>query len=202
MITPTTTQKPPPRRIPWTPAAHSVPERDPRPEAGQSITLPVDGMSCAGCSEAVGSRLEELSGDIGANVSLATSKATVEYDPERVAPPELVAAIQSAGYVVPEGALEAAVAEAAGEAASAPAALSDGGVAGGAALPLDMLVLVLDHLRGSRHGLVDAAHGRSQSAAKADPMMAVLRPLAHGIKALVPALATIDPTALEIGLFG
>ena len=204
MITPTTTPEaasapdsvdaPPPT---------SVPERDPRPEAGQSITLPVDGMSCAGCSAAVRSRLEELSGVIGANVNLATSKATVEYDPERVAPPELVAAIQSAGYVVPKGALEAAVAEAAGEAASAPAALSDPGESREErryrstllrfwfSITSAVLVMVLSMPLMDGHGAL----------AKADPMMAVLRPLAHGIEALVPALATIDPTALEIGLF-
>jgi len=140
---------------------------------------------------------------IGANVNLATSKATVEYEPGQVAPPELVAAIQSAGYAVPEGALEAAVAEAAGEHASAPAAMSDQAESREErryratllrfwfSITSAVLVMVLSMPLMDGHGAL----------AKADPMMAVLRPLARGIEALVPALATIDPTVLKIGLF-
>ena len=185
------------------PPRASAPGGAHRPEAGRSITLPVDGMSCAGCSAAVRSRLEELAGVIGANVNLATSKATVEYEPDQVAPPELVAAIQSAGYAVPEGALEAAVAEAAGEHASAPAAMSDQAESREErryratllrfwfSITSAVLVMVLSMPLMDGHGAL----------AKADPMMAVLRPLARGIEALVPALATIDPTVLKIGLF-
>jgi len=174
-----------------------------RPEAGHSITLPVDGMSCAGCSAAVRSRLEDLGGVIGANVNLATSKATVEYDPDRVAPPDLVEAIHSAGYVVPDGALEAALAEAAGESTSAPVAAAGEGESREErryrttllrfwfSITSAILVMVLSMPLMDGHGAL----------AKADPMMAVLRPLAHGLEALVPALATINPTALKIGLF-
>ena len=113
-------------------------------------------------------------------------------------------AIQSAGYVVPEGALEAAVAEAAGESAGVAAAGS--GEEGESreekryratllrfwfSITSAVLVMVLSMPLMDGHGAL----------AEADPMMAVLRPLAHGLEALMPVLTTIDPTALEIGLF-
>ena len=155
MITATTTPEaaPAPDSVDAPPPA-SAPERDPRPEAGQSITLPVDGMSCAGCSAAVRSRLEELPGVIGANVNLATSKATVEYDPEP-------GGAAGAGGGDPVRRLRGPRGGARGRGRRggrrgrerSGGAVRPGGVAGGAALPRDPAqVLVLDHLGGPRHG--------------------------------------------------
>jgi len=192
----------PPADEPRAPGA--PPEAAPEVRAAlQTITLPVDGMSCAGCSAAVRLRLEDLEGVVGANVNLATSKATVEYDPGQVAPPALAEAIHSAGYSVPDGALEAAVAELEGGGeAAAPAP-------GAGEVPREELRYraILRRFWFSITAAVAVMlfsmplMDGNGALAKADPMMAVLRPLAHGLEALIPALATLDPTVLKIGLF-
>ena len=65
-----------------------------------SLSLPVSGMSCAACVGRVEKALSGTVGVCGANVNLATGRATVEYDAERVGPGELVGVIERAGYGV------------------------------------------------------------------------------------------------------
>ena len=65
--------------------------------AGQ-CTIPVTGMSCAGCSSKVQRSLETTSGVSGASVNLMTGTATVSYDPAVTSPERLVEVIRSTGY--------------------------------------------------------------------------------------------------------
>ncbi len=61
------------------------------------IELPITGMTCASCAARVEKRLNRLDG-VEASVNYATETATVAFDPARVEPPQLVAAVEGAGY--------------------------------------------------------------------------------------------------------
>ncbi len=65
--------------------------------ASDHIDLDLTGMSCASCAARVESTLNKLDG-VTATVNFATEKASVHFDPEEVAPPDLVAAVESIGY--------------------------------------------------------------------------------------------------------
>ena len=61
------------------------------------LELPIEGMTCAGCANTVERSLNELEG-VRATVNYATEKAAVEFDDGAVAPEQLLAAVESAGY--------------------------------------------------------------------------------------------------------
>ena len=63
----------------------------------QRLELPIQGMTCASCAIRVEKKLNKLKG-VEASVNYATERATVEYDVDAVAPEQLVAAVESAGY--------------------------------------------------------------------------------------------------------
>ena len=62
-----------------------------------ALELPITGMTCASCANRVERSLNQLDG-VTASVNYATEKATVDFDPAAVAPAELVAAVEAAGY--------------------------------------------------------------------------------------------------------
>ena len=62
----------------------------------QRLELPIEGMSCAACAVRVEKQLNKLDG-VEATVNFATERATVVFAPA-VAPSELVAAVEAAGY--------------------------------------------------------------------------------------------------------
>jgi P-type Cu+ transporter len=64
----------------------------------ETLSIPVSGMHCAGCSARVQSTLEHTPGVTGANVNLMTNSATVDYDPLTTTPELLVEAIRETGY--------------------------------------------------------------------------------------------------------
>lgn len=64
----------------------------------QTIVIQVEGMSCSHCQRAVANALTARKGVSGAVVSLEGKTATVTYDPARVTPEELRAAIRDEGY--------------------------------------------------------------------------------------------------------
>jgi copper chaperone CopZ len=66
----------------------------------QTTTLKISGMTCGGCVAAVQRVLQDVEGVEKAAVSLADSTATVQYEPSRVKPADLQAAIEDAGYEV------------------------------------------------------------------------------------------------------
>ena len=66
------------------------------------MVLPIEGMHCAACVSAVERALGSVDGVVGASVSLVTEEARVRFDPARVGPKEMEAAVGRAGYAVRE----------------------------------------------------------------------------------------------------
>lgn len=64
----------------------------------KEVTIPIAGMTCASCSKAVERALGKLAGVESVNVNLATEKALVKYNPEKVRLSEIKQAINKAGY--------------------------------------------------------------------------------------------------------
>ncbi len=66
------------------------------------VDLPVEGMTCAACSARIARGLNKLDGVENANVSLASARATIVYDDERLDGSEFETVITKLGYQVPE----------------------------------------------------------------------------------------------------
>ena len=66
----------------------------------KQITLPVTGMTCAMCVKNVERSLKRADGVADVSVNLATEKATVDYDADRVSEGELIKRLEGAGYGV------------------------------------------------------------------------------------------------------
>lgn len=86
--------------------APAAPRPDHRPapheasaaKAGATVTIPIEGMSCASCVAKIEEGLQDLPGVTRASVNLATEQATVEYRPDVVQPAALRDRITSLGY--------------------------------------------------------------------------------------------------------
>jgi Cu+-exporting ATPase len=63
------------------------------------VSFPVEGMTCASCVNRITRYLRAVDGVSDANVNLASESATVSFDPRQVGVPDLVAAVDAAGYV-------------------------------------------------------------------------------------------------------
>ena len=70
---------------------------DPAP-AIQTLTLPVEGMTCASCVARVEKSIARVPGVHSAAVNLATERATIAFDREITGPDALAAAVAEAGY--------------------------------------------------------------------------------------------------------
>ena len=66
-------------------------------QATEHLQLPIAGMTCASCANRIERKLNKLDG-VTATVNYATEKATVDFDAATVAPEQLVAAVEAAGY--------------------------------------------------------------------------------------------------------
>lgn len=66
----------------------------------EDITLNIEGMSCAACSQAVEKALNKKVGVKKANVNLPTEKAYIKYDPLKLTVEDLIKAVQDSGYEV------------------------------------------------------------------------------------------------------
>lgn len=60
-----------------------------------TAVLHVEGMTCGACATSVKIVLKKVDGVVGAAVSYEKNRAVVEYDPARVSPAKLVAAIEA-----------------------------------------------------------------------------------------------------------
>lgn len=67
----------------------------------QTLSLPVQGMTCTSCVVHVEKALKEVPGVAGAVVNLGAQKATVKYDPGRTTVSTLTGAVDAIGYPVP-----------------------------------------------------------------------------------------------------
>ncbi len=66
----------------------------------KEITLPVTGMTCAMCQKNVERSLKRADGVAEVSVNLATEKAHVQYDGDKLEASDLVAKVEQAGYGV------------------------------------------------------------------------------------------------------
>jgi copper chaperone len=66
----------------------------------ESITLPIEGMTCSGCVANVERVLKAIDGVQRVQVTLEPAQAIVEYVPGRVDAARLHSAIEDAGYEV------------------------------------------------------------------------------------------------------
>lgn len=69
----------------------------------QILTVPIKGMDCAGCTQSVRHAISKLDGVKSVNVLLATEKAIIQLDPDKVTLPAIREAVAGAGgYSVSE----------------------------------------------------------------------------------------------------
>ncbi|MEM7737258.1 MAG: heavy metal translocating P-type ATPase [Deinococcota bacterium] len=64
----------------------------------QQITVGVQGMTCANCSSRVERKLSKLEGVLTANVNLATERAQVSFDENKLTPEGILTTIADSGY--------------------------------------------------------------------------------------------------------
>lgn len=67
-------------------------------KAQSLIVIPTAGMDCAICAVPIKARLKQLPGVSSVDVSVQKATVSVKYDPAKVKPEQLVAAIDSTGY--------------------------------------------------------------------------------------------------------
>jgi len=72
-------------------------------EEKQKKNVPIEGMHCASCAQAIDKSLKKIKGVEESDVSYATEKASITYDPEKVNMNDISSAVESAGYSVAEG---------------------------------------------------------------------------------------------------
>lgn len=65
---------------------------------GERIDLPITGMTCAACARRIEHKLSIAPGVRQAGVNFATSRATVEYDPQRTGVRQLIETVKDVGY--------------------------------------------------------------------------------------------------------
>jgi Cu+-exporting ATPase len=157
-----------------------------------TVTLPVEGMTCAACQANVQRALTAAPGVARASVSLLTNEATIMYDPRLASPSSLVEAVEATGYGArlpepPSAALDGAADRHEATYAREARALL---VRALVSLGLGLAAMVLSMPLMATHGAVDL-----------DPITAwtnrVVHPMLH---ALVPGLYAIDPDLLRYAL--
>lgn len=93
------------------PAADSTPTTTTSPSADaqvKTVTVPVEGMSCAACVASVRKNLASIDGVSGVEVSLEHRRAKVRYEEEKVSPARIAESIRKLGYKAGEPKVEAA----------------------------------------------------------------------------------------------
>ena len=75
----------------------------------RSLSLPVEGMTCAACSTRLERQLAKLPGVAAAQVNLATERAEVSFDSASLEGAAIAEAIRKAGFSVPSQAIELAI---------------------------------------------------------------------------------------------
>src|SRR5215813_6683192 len=78
-------------------------------DAGEIVTLPITGMTCAACARHIEQKLQSTKGVNRAAVNFASAKATIGYNPKTINIGGLIAAVKEAGY----GAIDPQAAESA-----------------------------------------------------------------------------------------
>jgi Cu+-exporting ATPase len=169
---------------------------------GETIRIPVSGMTCAACQARVQRTLQRQPGVLDASVNLMMRNAAVTYDPAVATPDALVEAIRTTGY----GAELAAPDQSAFEEQAARDRAHDeefadlrrkavvSGVVGAVAMALSMPLMAA-----GAHGHAGAAG--AAGAVGADPFMRwAMESLTPALRAAAPWLYAIPAPALSYGL--
>jgi len=64
----------------------------------RSVTIPIEGMTCAACAARIEKVVGKLGGVVNSSVNLATEKATVTYDPQKIKLSAIKDKIEKIGY--------------------------------------------------------------------------------------------------------
>ncbi|MBT7943627.1 MAG: heavy metal translocating P-type ATPase, partial [Alphaproteobacteria bacterium] len=75
----------------------------------QSISVPIEGMTCASCVGRVERVLGSLDGVQNASVNLTTERASIEFDPDATGAAEIAEAITKTGFSVPSVSVDLAI---------------------------------------------------------------------------------------------
>ena len=65
---------------------------------GERVDLPITGMTCAACANRIEKQLNKQAGVNSCSVNFATSRATVNYDPQEIAVSDLIRTVKNVGY--------------------------------------------------------------------------------------------------------
>ncbi len=84
--------------LPFFPVRAESPSTQGGSQAAGTVTLRVEGMSCAACAFSVRTALKKLDGVKDAKVSSAESQAVVDYNPAKVTPEQMIDAVNKLGY--------------------------------------------------------------------------------------------------------
>ncbi len=88
---------------------HHAEDRAPAKADPTTVTLPVEGMTCASCSARLERVLNTVPGIVSANVNLATERAEVAFEPDAASVADIAAAIGRTGFSVPPQTVDLAV---------------------------------------------------------------------------------------------
>ena len=66
--------------------------------AGERVDLPITGMTCAACANRIEKQLKKQTGVEACSVNFATSKATINYNPEKTGVGDLIQTVKDTGY--------------------------------------------------------------------------------------------------------
>lgn len=66
--------------------------------SGERVDLPITGMTCAACANRIEKKLNKQPGVEKASVNFATSKATINYDPNKTGVADLINTVKDVGY--------------------------------------------------------------------------------------------------------
>ncbi|HEX8890279.1 MAG TPA: heavy metal translocating P-type ATPase, partial [Pyrinomonadaceae bacterium] len=80
------------------PETPSHPSHHTHEQASEHVELPITGMTCAACARRIERKLSKSQGVTRAGVNFATSRATVEYDPQATNVSRLIEAVKEVGY--------------------------------------------------------------------------------------------------------
>ncbi len=68
------------------------------PENTERITLTLSGMHCTSCAVNIDLTLEDLPGVANSKTNYARSRATIDFEPEKVSPEKIIAEVSKLGY--------------------------------------------------------------------------------------------------------
>lgn len=79
-------------------ATHASLQAETKPAEMNTVTLDIEGMHCASCSNAIERALAEEPGVASATVNLLQNRASVQYDPSATSPAAIAAAVEQCGF--------------------------------------------------------------------------------------------------------